>query len=107
LKYGGHYVLLSKIYEEQRQMDEKQLSSWDIWADEIVRRLTEQDYYVSKDDFRIDLPRMLFAYERYFCSIAERNFVKGRGISINYPKIVTILDKGSKLFSTMEATLSF
>jgi hypothetical protein len=107
LKYGGHYVLLSKIYEEQRQMDEKQLSSWDIWADEIVRRLTEQDYYVSKDDFRIDLPRMLFAYERYFCSIAERNFVKGRGISINYPKIVTILDKGSKLFSTIEATLSF
>jgi len=107
LKYGGHYVLLSKIYEAQRQMDEEQLSSWETWANEIVTKLREQDYYISKDDFRTDLPRMLFAYERYFCGIAESRFVEGRGISINFPKIIAILDKGSKLFSTIESTLSF
>lgn len=107
LKYGGHYILLSKIYETQRQMTEEQLSSWETWAEEIVKKLGEQNYYISKDDFRTDLPRMLFAYERYFCGIAERNFVKGKGILINYPKIVTILDKGSKLFSTIESTISF
>jgi len=107
LKYGGHYVLLSKIYEAQRQMSEEQLSSWETWADEVVRKLREQDYYISKDDFRTDLPRMLFAYEKYFCGIAESHFIEGRGISINFPKIIAILDKGSKLFSTIESTLSF
>jgi len=107
LKYGGHYVLLSKMYDAQRQMNMGQLSSWETWVDEIVRKLREQDYYISKDDFRIDLPRMLFAYERYFCGIAENRFIAGRGISINFPKIITILDKGSKLFSTIESTLSF
>ena len=107
LKYGGHYVLLSKIYEAQRQMGEEQLSSWETWANEVVTKLREQDYYISKDDFRTDLPRMLFAYERYFCGIAESRFVEGRGISINFPKIIAILDKGSKLFSTIESTLSF
>jgi hypothetical protein len=107
LKYGGHYVLLSKIYEVQSQMGEEHLSSWDAWANEVIRKLTEQDYYISRDDFRTDLPRMLFAYERYFCGITERNFIEGKGISINYPKIVAILDKGSRLFSAIESTLSF
>jgi len=107
LKYGGHYVLLSKIYEAQRQMSAEQLTSWEIWAEEMVRKLREQNYYFSKDDFRIDLPRMLFAYERYFCGIADNRFIVGRGISINFPKIIAILDKGSKLFSTIESTLSF
>ncbi|MEM2701629.1 MAG: hypothetical protein QXR45_00490 [Candidatus Bathyarchaeia archaeon] len=107
LKYGGHYVLLSKIYEEQSQMSKEQLSSWETWVDEVVRKLREHDYYISKDDFRTDLPRMLFAYERYFCGIAESRFIEGRGISINFPKIIAILDKGSKLFSTIESTLSF
>jgi hypothetical protein len=106
LKYGGHYLLLSKIYEEQGKMDEE-LSSWETWAKEIVDRLQKQNYYISKDDFRTDLPRMLYAYERYFCGIAEKSFIQGRGIAINYPKIVEILDKGSKLFSVIESTLSF
>lgn len=107
LKYGGHYILLSKIYEEQRKMSEKDLTSWEKWANEIERRLKEQDYYISKDDFRTDLPRMLFAYDRYFCGITERHFVEGKGISINFPKIVEILDKGSKMFSIVESTLLF
>jgi len=107
LKYGGHYSLLSKIYDVQRQMSEKVLSSWKAWADEVVRKLREQDYYISKDDFRTDLPRMLFAYEKYFCGIAESHFIEGKGISINFPKIIAILDKGSKLFSAIESTLSF
>lgn len=105
LKYGGHYILLSKIYEEQERMD-KELSSWDTWADNIVEKLREQNYYISKDDFRIDLPRMLYAYERYFCGIAEKTFIEGRGIKINYPKIVEILDKGSKYYREIESTLS-
>ena len=105
LKYGGHYILLSKIYEEQGRMD-KELSSWDTWADNIVEKLREQNYYISKDDFRIDLPRMLYAYERYFCGIAEKTFIEGRGIKINYPKIVEILDKGSKYYREIESTLS-
>jgi len=107
LKYGGHYALLSKIYDAQRQMSEEQLSSWETWADEIVRKLREHDYYISRDDFRTDLPRMLYAYERYFCGIAESHFIEGRGISINFPKIIAILDRGSKLFSTIESTLAF
>jgi hypothetical protein len=107
LKYGGHYTLLSKIYEEQKKMGEEHLASWDNWANEIESRLREQNYYVSKDDFRTDLPRMLFAYDRYFCGIAEREFVEGKGITINFPKIVEILDKGSRMFSTIETTLSF
>ncbi|MEM3591760.1 MAG: hypothetical protein QW702_06645 [Candidatus Bathyarchaeia archaeon] len=107
LKYGGHYILLAKIYEEQRQMSNEQLSSWETWINEIARKLREHDYYISKDDFRTDLPRMPFAYDRYFCGIAESRFIKGRGISINFPKIITILDKGSKLFSAIESTLSF
>jgi len=105
LKYGGHYILLSKIYEEQRRMDEE-LSSWKTWADKIVERLREQNYYISKDDFRIDLPRMLYAYERYFCGIAEKTFIEGKGITINYPKIVEILDRGSKYYREIESTLS-
>jgi hypothetical protein len=107
LKYGGHYTLLSKIYEEQKEMNEAHLASWDNWANEIESRLREQNYYISKDDFRTDLPRMLFAYNRYFCGIAERQFVEGKGITINFPKIVEILDKGSRMFSTIETTLSF
>jgi hypothetical protein len=107
LKYGGHYILLSKIYGEQRKIDEENLKSWNSWANEMERRLKEQNYYISKDDFRTDLPRMLFAYDKYFCGIVESQFIKGRGISINFPKIVEILDKGSKLFSTIESTLSF
>jgi len=88
-------------------MGEEHLASWDNWANEIESRLREQNYYVSKDDFRTDLPRMLFAYDRYFCGIAEREFVDGKGITINFPKIVEILDKGSRMFSTIETTLSF
>jgi len=107
LRYGGHYTLLSKIYEEQKEIEEEHLDSWDKWASEIERRLREQNYYISKDDFRVDLPRMLFAYERYFCGIVERQFIKGRGILINFPKIVEILDKGSRMFSIIESTLSF
>jgi hypothetical protein len=107
LKYGGHYTLLSKIYEEQRKMNEEDLASWDNWANEIERRLKEQNYYISKDDLRVDRPRILRAYERYFCGIAEHQFIKGRGISINFPKIVEILDKGSRIFSIIESTLSF
>ena len=105
LKYGGHYILLSKIYEEQGKMDEE-LSSWNTWADNLVKRLREQNYYISKDDFRIDLPRMPYAYEKYFCGIAEKTFIEGRGIKINYPKIVEILDKGSKYYREIELTLS-
>jgi len=104
LKYGGHYTLLSKMYEEQRKMSEEHLASWDNWANEIERRLKEQNYYISKDDFRTDLPRMLFTYDRYFCEIAERQFIERRGISINFPKIVKILDKGSRIFSAIEST---
>lgn len=107
LKYGGHYSLLSKIYEEQKEMGDEYLASWAKWANEIERRLREQNYYISKDDFRVDLPRMLFAYERYFCGIAKRQFMEGRGILINFPKIVEILDKGSRMYSIIESTLSF
>jgi len=107
LKYGGHYILLSKIYEEQRKMSKEHLTSWDNWVNEIERKLKKQNYYISKDDFRIDLPRMLFAYNQYFCGIVERQFIKGEGILINFPKIVEILDKGSRVFSTIESTLSF
>lgn len=106
LKYGGHYILLSKIYEEQRKMNEKHLATWDTWAEEIIRRLKEQNYYISKDDFRVDRPRLLYAYQRYFCGIAENEFIKGKGITINFPKIISILDKGSKLFSIIEQILS-
>jgi len=52
----------------------------------MERRLKEQNYYISKDDFRTDLPRMLFAYDKYFCGIVESQFIEGRGISINFPK---------------------
>ncbi|MGC8935517.1 MAG: hypothetical protein ACP5IT_12070 [Thermoproteota archaeon] len=107
LKYGGHYSLLSKIYKEQEKMSDKELSNWERWVEKIVESLKEQNYYISKDDFRVDYPRMLYAYEKYFCGIAKRAFNEGKGIIVNYPKIVEILDKGSRLFLPIESTLSF
>ena len=104
LKYGGHYTLLSKIYYEQLNMDEV-LSSWEKWINELKSRMEAQNYYISKDDFRFDFPRLPFAYENYFCKIVKNEFVKGRGLPINYPKIVEILDKGRKLFEPIESTL--
>ena len=106
LKYGGHYLLLSKIYKLQLEMSEDELSSWDNWINGVVKRLSEQNYYISKDDFRIDLPRVPYAYKNYFHGIVEKGFVKGRGILINYPRIMEILEKGRQLFAPIEVTLS-
>jgi hypothetical protein len=106
LRYGGHLTLLSKIYNVQKEMDENHLSSFDVWVEEIVNRLKAQNYYVSKEDLNTRLPRYFYAYEKYFCSIAEE-FKEGRGVYINYPKILSILEKGSKIFSQIETTLSF
>jgi len=106
LKYGGHYSLLSKIYNAQLSMD-KELTSWRSWIEAIKTRLEEQNYYISKDDFRLDFPRLPYGYEKYFCGIVKREFIKGKGLIIDYPKIVEILEKGSKLFEPIETTLSY
>lgn len=106
LKYGGHYSLLSKIYNAQLSMD-KELTSWDSWIEAVKSRLEEQNYYISKDDFRLDFPRLPYGYEKYFCGIVRREFIKGKGLVIDYPKIVEILDKGRKLFEPIETTLLY
>lgn len=109
LKYGGHYLLLSKIYNEQLSMSSEELSSWDTWIDALEKRLTTHNYMISKDDFRMhygnikSFPRLPYAYEKYFCGIARNTFKKGKGLIINYPKIFEIMDKGRKLFSNLEA----
>ncbi|GIU70976.1 MAG: hypothetical protein KatS3mg003_1612 [Candidatus Nitrosocaldaceae archaeon] len=89
LKYGGHYLLLSKIYKEQLDMDNNELSRWESWIDSLLTGLNNQNYYISKDDFRIDLPRLPYAYKKYF-KIAR--YVKGRGLLVDYPRVVEILE---------------
>jgi len=101
LKYGGHYILLSKIYKEQMNISPL---TWEEWATTIQERLAQQNYYISKDDFRVDLPRMPYAYEKYFCGIVRKDFIEGKGILIDYPKIMEILEKGRQLFYPVEIT---
>ena len=105
LRYGGHYTLLSKIYIEQSRMLPDELNDWRRWCECIQRRLEEQNYYFSKEDFRFDFPRLPYAYENYFCGIASKDFVVGKGLNINFPKIIEILDKGRRFFSAVETLL--
>jgi len=106
LKYGGHYLLLSKIYEIQEKMSKQYLSNPDQWVNKIEKELRNQDYYISKDDFNINFPRLPYAYKNIFCGIAEPKFNQGKGLFINFPKIISILEKGSKLFSSIEDIIS-
>jgi len=106
LRFGGHYTLLSKIYIEQTKMTQNELKNWDSWSKSIQQRLKQQNYYFSRDDFRIDYPRLPYAYKTYFSNIVfEPPFIQGKGLNINYPKIVEILDKGNRLFSPIEKAI--
>ncbi|OYT26365.1 MAG: hypothetical protein B6U95_07535 [Thermofilum sp. ex4484_82] len=103
LRYGGHYNLLRKIYMEQTQMSESELNDWKTWIETVKARLSKQNFYVAKDDFRIDFPRLPFAYEKIFSGIVLKPyFVKGRGLNINWVKIIDVLNKGASIFSPIE-----
>lgn len=103
LRHGGHYFLLEKIYSEQEKMSEEELSTWDNWAKTIKARLLEQNFYISTDDFRTDLPRLPYAYANYFSGIFfTKDFKEGKGFSINWIKILSILDKGKSIYSPIE-----
>jgi len=101
LKYGGHYTLLSKIYNFQMEKN-GELKNWECWKKQIEDYFKSRNYFISTDDFRIDLPRLPYGYEKYFCSIVKNGFVDGWGILIDYPKIVKILDLGRKIYSIIE-----
>jgi hypothetical protein len=106
LRFGGHYTLLSKIYIEQSKMIKSELINWNSWSESLRQRLEQQNYYFSKDDFRIDYPRLPYAYRNYFSGIvSDPVFIEGKGLNINYPKIVEILDKGNRLFSPIERVI--
>lgn len=103
LKYGGHYLLLRKIYLTQSELPPKQITTWEKWIKQITRKLAAENFYISKDDFRIDFPRLPYAYEKYFSGIVSRPyFIKGRGLNINWPKILDIMDKGRKIYAPIE-----
>jgi hypothetical protein len=103
LRYGGHYLLLRKIYLAQSELLPRQISTWKKWIKHITEKLTAENFYISKDDFRIDFPRLPYAYEKYFSGIvAQPRFIKGRGLNINWPKILDILEKGKKIYAPIE-----
>jgi hypothetical protein len=103
LRYGGHYLLLRKIYFAQSGLPPKQINTWKKWIEQITKKLTAENFYISKDDFRIDFPRLPYAYEKYFSGIVSRPyFVEGRGLNINWPKILDILDKGKRIYAPIE-----
>jgi len=103
LRYGGHFFLLEKIYSEQEKMSEEELSTWESWARTIKDRLLKQNFYISTDDFRVDLPRLPYAYANYFSGIFfTKDFKEGKGFSINWTKILSILDKGKDIYSPIE-----
>jgi len=103
LKYGGHYLLLRKIYLIQSSAPQKMLQSWEDWISLVHQKLQEENFYISKDDFRIDFPRLPYAYQRYFSGILlEPKFVEGKGLNINWPKILDILEKGRRIYAPIE-----
>jgi len=103
LKYGGHYTLLRKIYLEQKKMSDDELSSWETWIEVLENRLSERNFYISREDFKVGFPRLPYAYSKYFGGIvSEPYFVKGRGLNINWIKIIEILDKGRRIYSPLE-----
>lgn len=106
LRFGGHYTLLSKIYTEQQRLHPNEICNENNWLEIISEKLKQQNYYFSKDDFRSDFPRLPYAYKNYFSGIvSEPIFINGKGLNINYPKIIEILDKGTRLFSPIERLL--
>jgi hypothetical protein len=103
LRYGGHYLLLRKIYLTQSQLSSRQLSTWERWIKQITEKLTIENFYISKDDFRVDFPRLPYAYKKYFSGIvSDPPFIKGRGLNINWPRILDILDKGKRIYTPIE-----
>ncbi|MEM2211314.1 MAG: hypothetical protein QXK35_05895 [Nitrososphaerales archaeon] len=103
LRYGGHYLLLRKIYLVQSKLSSRQMNTWEKWIKHIKAKLADENFYISEDDFRMDFPRLPYAYENHFSGIVARpKFIEGRGLNINWPKILDILDKGKRIYSPIE-----
>jgi len=103
LRYGGHYTLLKYIYTAQLKAPYSVLKDWQNWIQYIHKELSQRGYYISNQDFRVDLPRLPYAYSKYFSGIVDNPpFEKGKGLKINWPIIIQIIEKGRAIFQPIE-----